>query len=120
MVPLFPRDYRPDSTCTHGPIPFRSKFYCVVCDRCGMDGHPALHRDPRYEPRPEPKPVPVEPPKETRKQRRKRLAEEGNLLRAADRRLAAWRAELAEAAGRRAARSRAVGAADADLERMIS
>jgi hypothetical protein len=78
LVPLFPiGPFTPQSTSPHrGPIRPGSVFCCMVCSRSGMDGHPALKRDPHTDPRPEPKTVPPTKPaigRETRKQRRKRL-----------------------------------------------
>jgi hypothetical protein len=77
LIPIFPLGpYTPQSTCAHRrALRFGSLFCCMVCHRTGIDGHPALLRDPRTDPAPEPKPAP--PPaktaRETRKQRRKRL-----------------------------------------------
>lgn len=77
LVPLFPIEpFTPQATCGHhGPIRPGSVFCCMVCSQSGMDGHPALKRDPRTDPRPEPKAA--APAKrggrETRKERRRRL-----------------------------------------------
>jgi hypothetical protein len=76
LIPMFPLgSYTPQSTCAHRrAIRFGSLFCCMVCHRSGIDGHPALLRDPRTDPSPEPKPPPA-PAKtavETRKQRRAR------------------------------------------------
>jgi hypothetical protein len=78
LIPLFPiGSYVPQSVCGHRqPIEPGSLFYCVVCHSSGIDGHPALNRDPLTDPAPEPKPAPALAPKktgrETRKQRRQR------------------------------------------------
>jgi hypothetical protein len=73
LIPLFPiAAFTPASTCPHhGPIQVGSPFCCMVCNKSGMDDHPALKRDPRTDPKPEPKP-PQPPPrnKPTRRQRR--------------------------------------------------
>ena len=81
LVPLFPIEpFTPRSTCPHhGPIRPGSVFCCMVCSQSGMDGHPALKRDPRTDPKPEPKTLPEASPRDgaglTRKQRRKVLRE---------------------------------------------
>lgn len=79
LIPLFPiGPFTPGSACPHhGPIRSGSVFCCMVCSQSGMDGHPALKRDPRTDPRPEPKPaarVKISA-RETRKERRRRLRE---------------------------------------------
>lgn len=58
LVPLFPiGPFTPTSECPHrGPIPDGSLLCCMVCSASGMDGHPALKRNPETDPRPEPKP----------------------------------------------------------------
>jgi hypothetical protein len=79
LLPLFPvGSYTPHSKCAHNSsIRYGSRFCCMVCHRSGMDGHPALQRDPRTDPLPERKaalaPVPRSTGSETRKQRRERL-----------------------------------------------
>ncbi|HKI17453.1 MAG TPA: hypothetical protein VKA15_06215 [Isosphaeraceae bacterium] len=77
LIPMFPVDsYTPQSTCAHRrALRSGSLFCCMVCHRSGIDGHPALLRDPRTDPSPEPKPAPApaKAARETRKQRRKRL-----------------------------------------------
>jgi hypothetical protein len=77
LIPMFPLGpYTPQSTCAHHrAIRSGSLFCCMVCHRSGIDGHPALHRDPRTDPAPEPKPAPApkKTARETRKQRRERL-----------------------------------------------
>jgi hypothetical protein len=80
LVPLFPIDaFTPGSACPHhGPIRTGSVFCCMVCSRSGLDGHPALERDPLTDPRPEPKaPAAARAGavRETRKERRRRLRE---------------------------------------------
>jgi hypothetical protein len=79
LIPLFPiGPFTPGATCAHhGNIRPGSVFCCMVCSQSGIDGHPALKRDPRTDPQPEPK---VAAPakagtRETRKQRRRRLHE---------------------------------------------
>jgi hypothetical protein len=65
------------SLCPHfRPIRVGSVIYCVVCDKSGMDAHPALKRSPATDPPPEKKPEPPAKPskEETRKQKRARLA----------------------------------------------
>ncbi len=58
LVPLFPvGPFTPASECPHrGPIPEGSLLCCMVCSASGVDGHPALARNPATDPRPEPKP----------------------------------------------------------------
>lgn len=75
LVPLFPiGSFTPRSECPHrGPIREGSVFCCMVCSKSGMDGHPALRRDPRTDPKPDPKPTGKAKKRETRKQRRARL-----------------------------------------------
>jgi len=73
-VPL--GSYTPQSICAHRrALRSGSLFCCMVCHRSGIDGHPALKRDPRTDPSPEPKPAPApaKTGRETRKQRRQRL-----------------------------------------------
>jgi hypothetical protein len=77
LIPIFPLgSYTPQSPCAHyRPIRAGSLCCCMVCHLSGIDGHPALRRDPRTDPSPEPKPAPPPPKKngvETRKQRRGR------------------------------------------------
>jgi hypothetical protein len=76
LIPMFPLGpYTPQATCAHfGPIRSGSFFCCMVCHQSGVDGHPALQRDPSTDPSPEPKPAPPPPETalETRKQRRAR------------------------------------------------
>lgn len=57
LVPMFPvGSFTPASECPHkGPIQEGSLLCCMVCSASGMDGHPALTRDPATDPRPEPK-----------------------------------------------------------------
>jgi hypothetical protein len=78
LIPMFPlTSYVPTSPCGHRRmLRVGSLFCCMVCHRSGIDGHPALQRDPRTDPSPEPKPVPLvakKAAKETRKQKRARL-----------------------------------------------
>ncbi len=86
LVPLFPvGPFTPTSPCPHhGPIRQGSLFCCMVCSASGMDGHPALARDPATDPRPESNSrrarrpnetkSPVAPAEaETRRQRRSRI-----------------------------------------------
>jgi hypothetical protein len=84
LVPLFPiGPYTPESACPHrGPIRRGLVFCCMVCHRSGMDGHPALRRDPLTDPIPDPKPPPSSTPvmrprsnapRETRRERRRRM-----------------------------------------------
>jgi hypothetical protein len=77
LVPLFPvGSYTPHSTCAHrAPIQRGSPLCCMVCHCSGMDGHPALQRDPHTEPLPErsPQASPASRRRETRRQRRRRL-----------------------------------------------
>jgi hypothetical protein len=76
LLPLFPIGaFTPHSQCPHhGPIRAGSVFCCMVCNRSGMDAHPALQRDPRTDPRPDPKPAAsAGAAKKTRKERRRRL-----------------------------------------------
>jgi hypothetical protein len=76
LIPMFPLGpYTPQSTCGHRRmLRLGSLFCCMVCHRSGIDGHPALLRDPRTDPSPEPKPAPAppKPARETRKVRRAR------------------------------------------------
>ncbi|SRR5579883_77924 len=81
LLPLFPiGPYTPQSACPHrGPIEPGSVLCCMICHSSGMDGHPALQRDPQREPSPEPKPVPSSAKQpvvgtqcETRRQRRRK------------------------------------------------
>jgi RNA polymerase sigma factor (sigma-70 family) len=78
LVPLFPISaFTPRSTCPHQvPIAPGSALCCMVCHRSGMEGHPALQRDPRTDPAPEPRPAPPPEPgaesRETRRERRRR------------------------------------------------
>lgn len=80
LVPLFPLGaFTPQSTCPHhGPIRRGSVFCCMVCSQSGMDGHPALQRDPLTDPRPEPNgktpsaPKPRSRSRETRRERRRK------------------------------------------------
>ena len=60
LVPLFPVGaFTPTSKCPHhGPIRAGSLLCCMVCSASGVDGHPALARDPATDPRPEPKSKP--------------------------------------------------------------
>jgi hypothetical protein len=72
LIPMFPLgSYTPQSTCAHhGPIQAGSLFCCMVCHHSGIDGHPALKRDPRTDPAPERKAAPAPAKKkalETRK-----------------------------------------------------
>jgi hypothetical protein len=72
LIPIFPlSSYTPQSTCAHhGPLAAGSLFCCMVCHHSGIDGHPALKRDPRTDPAPERKPAPAPAKKkalETRK-----------------------------------------------------
>lgn len=50
----------PTTTCIEtgcNSIREGSRCCCAVCHKSGMDGHPALKRDPRHDPKPEkPKP----------------------------------------------------------------
>ncbi|WP_337174793.1 sigma factor-like helix-turn-helix DNA-binding protein [Paludisphaera sp.] len=57
LVPLFPvTSFTPQSECPHrGPLPEGSLLCCMVCSASGIDGHPAMKRDPATDPRPEPK-----------------------------------------------------------------
>jgi hypothetical protein len=90
LVPLFPiGPFTPSSECPHrGPIREGSLLCCMVCSASGIDGHPALVRDPDTDPRPEPKtrrtrqasatqaqavPTEDEAQPETRRQRRTRI-----------------------------------------------
>ena len=78
LVPLFPiGPFTPQAACSHhGPIRPGSMFCCMVCSHSGMDGHPALKRNPRTDPRPEPRvaePAKAGGARETRKERRRRL-----------------------------------------------
>jgi hypothetical protein len=75
LIPMFPiTSFWPGSQCGHyRMIPMGSLFCCMVCHRSGIEGHPALQRDPREDPEPEPKPT--APPRKkpavlTRKQKR--------------------------------------------------
>lgn len=54
LIPLFPVDpFTPLSACPHhGPIEPGSDLCCMVCNRSGMDAHPALRRDPATDPIP--------------------------------------------------------------------
>jgi hypothetical protein len=76
LVPLFPiGSYTPLSGCRHKqPIQTGSLLCCMVCHESGLDGHPALQRDPRTDPAPEPTPPskPASLAKETRRKRRER------------------------------------------------
>lgn len=78
LEPLFPvRPLVPRSTCPHGRRVRRfSVFCCMICHRSGMDWHPGLRRNRRFDPKPEAKQSALPPPKktlETRRQRRQRL-----------------------------------------------
>lgn len=85
LVPLFPIGaFTPASECPHrGPIRPGSLFCCMVCSQSGVDGHPAMKRDPATDPEPEsaaPTPagrglreeVAASPAPETRRERRAR------------------------------------------------
>jgi hypothetical protein len=84
LVPLFPvGSYTPQSPCAHKrPIRRGSALCCMVCHRSGLDGHPALRRDPRTDPIPERRlganPAPLKLHKESRRHRRKRLFRENS------------------------------------------
>jgi hypothetical protein len=84
LVPLFPiGPFTPAAVCPHhGPIRSGSVFCCMVCSKSGMDGHPALQRNPRTDPQPEPRVATVVRARagETRKQRRRRLHEAGQRI----------------------------------------
>jgi hypothetical protein len=77
LVPFFPcGPYTPTTRCRHDiePIRLGSCLCCLVCHRSGLDGHPALRRDPRSDPKPDRKPKQARTPKkETRRSRRKKL-----------------------------------------------
>lgn len=90
LVPLFPiGPFTPASECPHrGPIAEGSLLCCMVCSASGMDGHPALARDPRFDPRPAARRAPspttaVASPAagETRRERRRKLNELRDVLR---------------------------------------
>jgi len=74
LIPFFPIvSFTPQAPCGHRTMLRKgSLFCCMVCHRSGIDGHPALVRDPRTDPAPEPKPAPapVKVAVETRKQKR--------------------------------------------------
>lgn len=77
LVALFPiAPFTPLAGCPHrGPIRTGSVLCCMVCHQSGIDGHPAMKRDPVSDPKPEKKPAPPAAPtgRETRKQRRARV-----------------------------------------------
>lgn len=78
LIPLFPIvAFTPQAMCAHKRDLRRgSLFCCMVCHRCGHDGHPALVRTPATDPPPEKKPDPTPPKKsakETRAARRAKL-----------------------------------------------
>ncbi len=56
LVPLFPIGaFTPASECPHrGPIRPGSLLCCMVCSQSGVDGPPAMDRDPATDPKPEP------------------------------------------------------------------
>jgi hypothetical protein len=72
VKPLFPIPaFTPMSECPHrGPIRRGSVLCCMVCSQTGMEGHPALHKDPARMPRRE-RPPQRRAPKKTRKERRR-------------------------------------------------
>lgn len=95
LVPLFPvGSFTPNSPCPHhGPIREGSLLCCMVCSASGIDGHPALARDPATDPLPEAKSprtrrsnglksavaaIEAETSLETRRQRRSRIFESGS------------------------------------------
>jgi len=55
LVPLFPvNGFTPESPCPHhGPLPEGSALCCMACHKSGMDDHPAIRRDRRFDPRPD-------------------------------------------------------------------
>jgi hypothetical protein len=81
VVPLFPIvPFDPGVACAHKRDLAKGSFFCcMVCHRSGIDGHPALQRDPLTDPAPEPKAPPISTKgkkakkKETRRERRARL-----------------------------------------------
>jgi hypothetical protein len=74
LEPIFPiTSFTPLSACPHhGPIAKGSSLTCMVCGQSGMDGHPALRRDPRTEPKPDRNPEwgKSTKPKKNRRERR--------------------------------------------------
>jgi len=74
LEPTFPRgDYTPATTCNHDkqPIPIRSRWYCPICDRSGLD-HLPFFQNARPLPK-DPKPTPEKPTAKalTRRERRR-------------------------------------------------
>ena len=76
LEPLFPVGaFTPLSVCPHRRrLPRGSRLVCMVCHKSGVDGHPALQRDPMTDPKREPIAKPIVAPLAThvlnRRQRR--------------------------------------------------
>jgi hypothetical protein len=81
LVPYFGPSCKPMAllTCAdvhpRGPMPKGSSGICMAKHCTGIEGHPALYRDPATDPKPDPKPSAAKAKaKPTRRQKRRRSA----------------------------------------------